>query len=64
LIDRHGNNGRPLLLVGSAEFIMDDTTRYYEEMKTFAYVETLEPLQAMNGPAAGDGGSNQPLTAK
>ncbi|RCV31637.1 hypothetical protein SETIT_6G193800v2, partial [Setaria italica] len=63
LIDRHGNNGLPPLLEGAAELVMDDDTPHYEEIKTFAYVETLEPLPAMDGPAAGDGGSNQARAA-
>ncbi|CAO2207115.1 unnamed protein product [Urochloa humidicola] len=62
LIGRDGDGGRLLLLPegAAAELVMDDETPYYEEMKTFAYVETLEPLPAMDGAAGGDGGSNQP----
>ncbi|CAO2184060.1 unnamed protein product [Urochloa humidicola] len=50
LIGRDGDDGRLLPLPeGVAELVMDedDGMSYYRKMKTFAYVETLEPLPAI-----------------
>ncbi|CAL5005585.1 unnamed protein product [Urochloa decumbens] len=57
-----GDDGRLLELPeGAAELVMDDGTPYYGNLKTFAYVETLEPLPAIDGAAGGDGGSDDQM---